>query len=61
MLHFVEVAAIPVAQFALLIEKRNSPPLAFIADKVGASDGLSRIENAIEIRIAKPPENPFQL
>ena len=33
---FVEVAAVPISQFTLFIEKCNRPPFALVVDEFGA-------------------------
>src|SRR5437764_15052507 len=57
-LHLFEVSPIPVAEFALLIEKRDRSPLAGGIHQLRALDGLRLIESAVEIGIAEPAEHP---
>jgi hypothetical protein len=60
-LHLLQIAPIPIPQLAFLIEKSNGTPFALVADEFRALNRRSRIENAIEIRLSKSAEDPFQL
>ena len=48
---FVEIAAVPIAQFTLFIEKRDRSPLSIPVYQFGAFDGLSAVKDTLEVRI----------
>src|SRR5207244_9020081 len=43
--HFIEVAAVPVAEFTLLIKECNRPPFAVATGEFRALDRMSGVEN----------------
>ena len=60
-LHFLETAAIPIAEFATLVEERNGPPLAFVVDEFCALNRMRSFESTLQIALAKSAEQRAQL
>src|SRR5207237_9612871 len=46
---FVEVAAIPIAQFPLLVEECNSPPFTFVIHEFRTLNGPGGLENTLKV------------
>ena len=59
--NFVEIAPIPIPQFALFVKKSNCPPFARFVYQFGTLDGLRAIENTLEVCVAKSTEDRTQL
>jgi len=59
--YFLHATAVPVPQLALFIEKSDCAPLSFIVGQFGALDRLSRLENALKVRVSKSAEDAAQL
>ena len=60
-LDLIEVAAIPISEFPLLIEKCNRPPLAFAVHELGTLDRLSPVEDSRQVGIAESAKDTAQL
>ena len=59
--HFIEIAAVPVAEFTLFVKECDRPPFAVATGEFRALDRMSGVENPLKIGSSKSAENATQL